>query len=254
MFKTQITAILRASHYGNVRMMFPMISSVEEVQAAKAVLNEVKSELDSRGVPYNRDMKVGIMIEVPAAVMIADLLAEEVDFFSIGTNDLVQYVLAVDRMNEQIAHMYHPYHPGVLRMIRMTVDAARSVGIDVSVCGEMAADERSLPLWLELGINVLSMSPQALLKVKHRTLNTLASEARRLRRSASATAPALRQRSSLLLLSHGADSRWAPAVIPKRRHHSRVTTERYRVFKDKQQEYLNKVRVRVKGATHRTLF
>lgn len=178
MFKTQISAILRASHYGNVRMMFPMISSVEEVQAAKAVLNEVKSELDSRGVPYNREMKVGIMIEVPAAVMIADLLAEEVDFFSIGTNDLVQYVLAVDRMNEQIAHMYHPYHPGVLRMIRMTVDAAHSVGIDVSVCGEMAADERSLPLWLELGISVLSMSPQALLKVKHRTLNTLASEAR----------------------------------------------------------------------------
>lgn len=178
MFKTQMTAILRASHYGNVRMMFPMISSVEEVQAAKAVLNEVKSELDSRGVPYNREMKVGIMIEVPAAVMIADLLAEEVDFFSIGTNDLVQYVLAVDRMNEQIAHMYHPYHPGVLRMIRMTVDAAHSVGIDVSVCGEMAADERSLPLWLELGISVLSMSPQALLKVKHRTLNTLASEAR----------------------------------------------------------------------------
>ncbi|MFD2410291.1 phosphoenolpyruvate--protein phosphotransferase [Paenibacillus rhizoplanae] len=178
MFKTQIAAILRASHYGNVRMMFPMISSVEEVQAAKAVLNEVKSELDSRGVPYNREMKVGIMIEVPAAVMIADLLAEEVDFFSIGTNDLVQYVLAVDRMNEQIAHMYHPYHPGVLRMIRMTVDAAHSVGIDVSVCGEMAADERSLPLWLELGISVLSMSPQALLKVKHRTLNTLASEAR----------------------------------------------------------------------------
>ncbi|NQX43808.1 phosphoenolpyruvate--protein phosphotransferase [Paenibacillus tritici] len=178
MFKTQIAAILRASHYGNVRMMFPMISSVEEVQAAKAVLNEVKNELDSRGIPYNREMKVGIMIEVPAAVMIADLLAEEVDFFSIGTNDLVQYVLAVDRMNEQIAHMYHPYHPGVLRMIRMTVDAAHSVGIDVSVCGEMAADERSLPLWLELGIGVLSMSPQALLKVKHRTLNTLASEAR----------------------------------------------------------------------------
>lgn len=178
MFKTQMTAILRASHYGNVRMMFPMISSVEEVQAAKAVLEEVKSELDSRGIPYDRKLPVGIMIEVPAAVMIADLLAEEVDFFSIGTNDLVQYVLAVDRMNEQIAHMYHPYHPAVLRMIKMTVEAARSVGIDVSVCGEMAADERSLPLWLELGISVLSMSPQALLKVKHRTLNTLASEAR----------------------------------------------------------------------------
>ncbi|MCE3200488.1 phosphoenolpyruvate--protein phosphotransferase [Paenibacillus sonchi] len=178
MFKTQMTAILRASHYGNIKMMFPMISSVEEVQVAKAVLNEVKEELDQQGVPYNRNIPVGIMIEVPAAVMIADLLAEEVDFFSIGTNDLVQYVLAVDRMNEQIAHMYHPYHPGVLRMIRMTVEAARRVGIDISVCGEMAADERSLPLWLEMGISDLSMSPQALLKVKHRALNTLASEAR----------------------------------------------------------------------------
>ncbi|MGN7763594.1 phosphoenolpyruvate--protein phosphotransferase [Paenibacillus sp. 22594] len=178
MFKTQITAILRASHYGNMKMMFPMISSIEEVQAAKAVLNEVKEELDQLGVPYNRNMPVGIMIEVPAAVMIADLLAEEVDFFSIGTNDLVQYVLAVDRMNEQIAHMYHPYHPAVLRMIRMTVEAAQRVGIEISVCGEMAADERSLPLWLELGISNLSMSPQALLKVKHRALNTLASEAR----------------------------------------------------------------------------
>lgn len=178
MFKTQITAILRASHYGHVKLMFPMISSIEELLAAKAVLNEVKSELDARGVPYDPDIQVGIMIEVPAAVMIADLLAEEVDFFSIGTNDLVQYVLAVDRMNEQIAHMYHPYHPGVLRMIRMTVEAAQHAGIDVSVCGEMASDERSLPLWLELGISVLSMSPQALLKVKHRTLNTLASEAR----------------------------------------------------------------------------
>ncbi|WP_238649718.1 phosphoenolpyruvate--protein phosphotransferase [Paenibacillus piscarius] len=178
MFKTQITAILRASHYGRVKLMFPMISSIEELLAAKAVLNEVKNELDARGVPYDPDIQVGIMIEVPAAVMIADLLAEEVDFFSIGTNDLVQYVLAVDRMNEQIAHMYHPYHPGVLRMIRMTVEAAQRAGIDVSVCGEMASDERSLPLWLELGISVLSMSPQALLKVKHRTLNTLAAEAR----------------------------------------------------------------------------
>ncbi|MDF9842857.1 MULTISPECIES: phosphoenolpyruvate--protein phosphotransferase [unclassified Paenibacillus] len=178
LFKTQLTAILRASHYGNVKIMFPMISSVEEVQAAKAVLNEVKQDLDQRGIPYNANIPVGIMIEVPAAVMIADLLAEEVDFFSIGTNDLVQYVLAVDRMNEQIAHMYHPYHPAVLRMIRMTVQAARSAGIDISVCGELAADERSLPLWLELGISNLSMSPQALLRVKHRTLNTIASEAR----------------------------------------------------------------------------
>ncbi|NUU64180.1 phosphoenolpyruvate--protein phosphotransferase [Paenibacillus agri] len=178
MFKTQLTAILRASVYGKVKMMFPMISSLEEVQAAKAVLAEVMEELEQRGVPFDRNIPVGIMVEVPAAVMIVDILAEEVDFFSIGTNDLVQYVLAVDRMNEQIAHMYHPYHPAVLRLIRMTVEAAKHAGIEVSVCGEMAADERSLPLWLELGINNLSMSPQALLKVKHRTLNTVAAEAR----------------------------------------------------------------------------
>lgn len=180
MFQTQMTAILRASVHGNIKMMFPMISSIEEVREAKAVLKEVKKDLDRRGIPYNRNLQIGIMIEVPAAVMIADFLAEEVDFFSIGTNDLVQYVLAVDRMNEQIAHLYHPYHPAVLRMIRMTVEAAKAAGIGISVCGELAGDERSLPLWLELGVSDLSMSPQALLKVKHRTLNTVASEARRI--------------------------------------------------------------------------
>jgi len=178
MFKTQLRAIMRASAYGDVKVMFPMISSIEEVREAKAVLYEVMEELDKDGISFNRNIATGIMIEVPAAVMISEYLAEEVDFFSIGTNDLVQYVLAVDRMNEQIAHMYHPFHPAVLRMIRMTVEAARNRGISVSVCGEMAADERSLPLWLELGIHDLSMSPQSLLKVKHRILNTQASDAR----------------------------------------------------------------------------
>ncbi|MEC0090091.1 phosphoenolpyruvate--protein phosphotransferase [Paenibacillus macquariensis] len=176
LFKTQLSAILRASHYGHVKIMYPMISSVEEVRGANELLREAMTELDARGIAYNRDIQVGIMIEVPAAVAIADLLAEESDFFSIGTNDLVQYVLAVDRMNEQIAHMYHPYHPAILRMLRSTVEAARDAGIPVSVCGEMAGDERSIPLWIELGVHELSMSPQSLLRIKHRLLNTSAEE------------------------------------------------------------------------------
>ncbi|WP_025717810.1 phosphoenolpyruvate--protein phosphotransferase [Paenibacillus sp. 1-18] len=178
LFKTQLTAILRASAAGNIKVMYPMISSVEEIRQADALLKEAMEDLDARGLAYNPNIQRGIMIEVPAAAMIADLLAAETDFFSIGTNDLVQYVLAVDRMNEQIAHMYHPYHPAVLRMLRMTAQAAHQAGIDVSVCGEMAGDERSIPLWLELGIHQLSMSPQSLLRVKHRVLNTTASEAK----------------------------------------------------------------------------
>lgn len=179
LFQTQLTAILRASHYGHVKLMYPMISSVEEVRQANEILKRAMTDLDRRGIAYNPDIKVGIMIEIPAAVMIADMLAEECDFFSIGTNDLVQYVLAVDRMNEQIAQMYHPFHPAVLRMLRTTVDAAKHAGIPVSVCGELAGDERALPLWLEFGVQNLSMSPLSLLKVKHRILNTNAEEAKR---------------------------------------------------------------------------
>lgn len=172
LFKTQLLAILRASAYGAVKIMYPMISSVEEVQQANVILREAMDELDQRGMPYNRDIQVGIMIEIPAAVAIADLLAEECDFFSIGTNDLVQYVLAVDRMNEHIAHMYNPYHPAVLRMLRSTIQAAHAEGIPVSVCGEMAGDERSIPFWLQMGVDHLSMSPQSLLRVKQSILNT----------------------------------------------------------------------------------
>lgn len=179
LFKTQLTAILRASAAGNIKLMYPMISSVEEIRQADTLLKEAMADLDARGLAYNPNIQRGIMIEVPAAAIIADLLAAETDFFSIGTNDLVQYVLAVDRMNEQIAHMYHPYHPAVLRMLRTTAQAAHQAGIEVSVCGEMAGDERSIPLWLELGIHQLSMSPQSLLRVKHRVLNTTASEAMR---------------------------------------------------------------------------
>ncbi|MED5020247.1 phosphoenolpyruvate--protein phosphotransferase [Paenibacillus chibensis] len=178
LFQTQLTAILRASAYGKAKIMYPMISSVEEVRQANQILRRAMADLDARGIAYDTDIQVGVMIEIPAAVMIADLLAQESDFFSIGTNDLVQYVLAVDRMNEQIAHMYHPYHPAILRMLRTIVDAARQADIPVSVCGEMAGDERSIPLWLELGVHDLSMSIQSLLRVKHRILNTSAQDAR----------------------------------------------------------------------------
>lgn len=171
LFKTQLQSILRASAYGNVKIMYPMISSVEEIRSANAILREAMADLDRRGIAYNREIPVGIMIEIPAAAACADLLAAECDFFSIGTNDLVQYVLAVDRMNEKIAHMYRPFHPAVLRMLKSAVDGARLRGIPVSVCGELAGDERALPLWAYLGVRNLSMSPQALLRLKHRILN-----------------------------------------------------------------------------------
>lgn len=172
LFKTQLRAILRASHYGQVKLMYPLISSVDEVRAANAVLNEAKLELEAAGYPYDKGMKIGIMIEVPAAVMIADLLAEEVDFFSIGTNDLVQFTLAVDRMNEEIAHLYEPYHPALIRMLRMTVEAAKRSGITVGVCGELAGDLRALPIWLSLDVDELSMSSHSILPIKERLLFT----------------------------------------------------------------------------------
>ncbi|RRJ66586.1 phosphoenolpyruvate--protein phosphotransferase [Paenibacillus oralis] len=178
LFQTQLTAILRASAYGNVKILYPMISSLEEIRAANRILEDAKQDLRARGLSFDPGVQVGVMIEVPAAAAIADLLAQEADFFSIGTNDLVQYVLAVDRMNEKIAHMYHPYHPAVLRMLKQTVQAAKEAGIPVSVCGEMAGDERAVPLWLHLGVSDLSMSPQSLLRVKHRILNSYAGESR----------------------------------------------------------------------------
>ncbi|MBP1156138.1 MULTISPECIES: phosphoenolpyruvate--protein phosphotransferase [unclassified Paenibacillus] len=177
LFKTQLRAILRASHYGSVKIMYPMISSLEELHKANELLEEAKQELRNADVSFSEDIKVGIMIELPASVMISDLLAQEVDFFSIGTNDLVQYVLAVDRMNEQVAHLYDPFHPAVLRMLKLTVDNAKRFGTNVSVCGELAGDIRALPIWLSLGIKELSMSVQSILKVKNSLLQSRYSDA-----------------------------------------------------------------------------
>ncbi|HDI78600.1 MAG TPA: phosphoenolpyruvate--protein phosphotransferase [Desulfobacteraceae bacterium] len=158
-FKTQLRAILRASAFGNIKLMFPMISGVKEIIKAREILQETSHELEREGIEYDKNLKVGIMIEVPSAVMIADILARYVDFFSIGTNDLIQYALAIDRINEQISFMYRPYHPSLIRMLFEVVQAASRQDIEVSLCGEMAGDPLCIPLLLGLGITDLSMNP-----------------------------------------------------------------------------------------------
>lgn len=165
-FKPQLKALLRASSFGNLKIMFPMISSLEELQAAKAKVKEVKSELKADGVKYNKDIDLGIMIEIPAAVMIAERLAKEVDFFSIGTNDLIQYTVAVDRMNKQISAMHTPYHPAVLRLIKKTIEAAHAENIWVGMCGEAAGEELLIPFLLGVGLDEFSMSAVSILKTK----------------------------------------------------------------------------------------
>lgn len=166
LFKSQLRAILRASPFGRIRLMFPMIAGVAEIRACKAYLEEAKAELMAENIPFDPQISIGIMLETPSAALVAELLAREVDFFSIGTNDLIQYFLAVDRGNEHVAYLYDPLHPAILRALKLICRAAKEAGIEVGICGEMAADPLYLLVLLGMGFEELSMNVSGILRVK----------------------------------------------------------------------------------------
>lgn len=167
-FKTQLRALYRAAVFGNISIMFPMIISVKEVQKIKEIIAEVKEELKSEGIPYKEDVELGIMIETPASVMVSRELAKEVDFFSVGTNDLTQYTLAIDRQNSKLDEFYDPHHPAVLRMIRMAAESAHAEGAWIGICGELGADLELTEEFLKMGLDELSVSPSMVLPLRNR--------------------------------------------------------------------------------------
>jgi phosphotransferase system enzyme I (PtsI) len=178
LFREHLRAILRASAEGNVKLMYPMISGLEELTQANALVEEYKAELRAESIPFDENLEIGAMIETPSAVIVAESLAKRLKFFSIGTNDLIQYSLAVDRMNEKIAHLYEPTHPAIVRLIKATVDAAHRHNVWVSVCGEMAGDPVLAPLLLGLGVDELSAAPPLIPPVKFLVRRLKISEAR----------------------------------------------------------------------------
>ncbi len=187
MFRAQLRAILRASAEGNIKMMYPMISGLDELNQANALLEKCKAELRAEKIPFAENLEIGAMIEIPSAALIADTLAKKVKFFSIGSNDLIQYTLAADRTNEKVSHLYEPTHPAILRLIKMTVDAAHANGIWAGVCGEIAGDPVLTPLLLGLGVDELSAAPAVLDQVKYMIRRVKLDEARELAKFALAS-------------------------------------------------------------------
>ncbi len=179
-FRTQLRAIYRASAEGDVRLLLPMISNLGEVQRAKVILEEVREELSGEGIPFNENTPIGVMIEIPSAALITDILAHQVDFFSIGTNDLIQYSLAVDRVNERVAPLYQPAHPAILRLIRRVLEVGRKTGVEVAICGEMSGEVVYTLLLLGMGLREFSISPGSIPEIKKIIRSTTIYEARRI--------------------------------------------------------------------------
>jgi phosphotransferase system enzyme I (PtsI) len=180
LFRAQLRAILRASAEGNVKLMYPMISGLDELNQANALVEKCKAELRAEKIPFDEKLEIGVMVEIPSAALIADTLAKRVKFFSIGSNDLIQYTLAADRTNEKVSHLYEPTHPAILRLIKMTVDAAHQHGVWVGVCGEIAGDPALAPLLIGLGVDELSAAPPVVPQVKYIVRRLKLSEAQEL--------------------------------------------------------------------------